>query len=465
MTTMTAPAAPAPSATSHWWTSLGGDPPLRPPLVGDREADVAIVGAGYTGLWTAYELKRARPQLEVVVLEARFAGFGASGRNGGWLQGLLAGSRERYAARAGRDAVLRAQRAMQATVGEVARVAAEEEIDCDLVHAGSLTVATTAPQEARLREALADDRRWGLGEEDVRPLDAAELAARVRVAGARAALFSPHCARVHPAKLVRGLAAAAERRGVRIFEASPVTAIAAGRAETARGTVRARTVIRATEGYTARLPGARRALVPLNSSMIATEPLGEAVWEQLGWEGAETLLHDAHLYTYLQRTADGRIAIGGRGVPYRFGSSSATGAVDRRTVRELHERLAQLFPAVRDAGVAGAWAGVLGVARDWTPSVGLDPATGLGWAGGYVGEGVAAANLAGRTLRDLVLGEDTELTRLPWVGWRSPRWEPEPLRFAGIRAVYALYRAADRVEDRTGRPSPLARLAALVAGR
>ncbi len=450
---------------SFWWDSLGGPSAPRSPLDGDREADVCVVGAGYTGLWTALELKRAQPDLEVVVLEARVAGLGASGRNGGWLLGELAGGRERVAARAGRDAVLRAQRAIRDTVGEVARAVAEEGIECDLVAGGSLTVATTAPQLARLREELEDERRWGLVEDYVRMLEPGELAARVRVDGARAALFTPHCARVHPAKLVRGLAAAAERRGVRVFEETPVEALAPGRARTARGTVRAPVVLRATEGYTPALPGARRALVPLNSSMIVTEPLGAEAWGAVGWEGAETLLHGAHLYTYLQRTADGRIAIGGRGVPYRYASSPATGRVDEGTVGELRERLGQLFPAARSAGLAGAWAGVLGVARDWTPSVGLDPATGLGWAGGYVGEGVAAANLAGRTLRDLVLGEDTELTRLPWVGWQSPRWEPEPLRFTGIRGVYALYRAADRFEDRTGRPSPLAALASAVAGR
>jgi glycine/D-amino acid oxidase-like deaminating enzyme len=230
--------------------------------------------------------------------------------------------------------------------------------------------------------------------------------------------------------------------------------------------VSARHIVRATEGYSARLPGLRRALLPINSTMIVTEPLADELWSQIGWRGAETLNDGAHVYVYLQRTADGRIAIGGRGVPYRFGSrTDREGPVPAHTVRGLHERLVDLFPPLSAVAVSDAWAGVLGVARDWLPRVGLDRATGIAWAGGYVGEGVAAANLAGRTLRDLLLGRDSELTRLPWVRPPAREWEPEPLRFAGARGVYGLYRLADRRETRTGRPSWAARLADTVSGR
>jgi glycine/D-amino acid oxidase-like deaminating enzyme len=244
-----------------------------------------------------------------------------------------------------------------------------------------------------------------------------------------------------------------------------VQRIAPGRAETAAGAVTARFVVRATEGYTARLPGLRRALLPLNSSMIVTEPLDAAAWAAIGWNGGETLHDGPHRFAYAQRTADGRIAIGGRGVPYRYGSrTDREGPVPASTVRALRTRLAELFPPLAGVEVADAWHGILGVSRTWEPAVGLDPTTGLAWAGGFVGEGVAAANLAGRTLRDLILGEETELTRLPWVGPLARRWELEPLRFAGVRLVYGLLGVADEAERRSGRPSLAARAAALLSG-
>jgi glycine/D-amino acid oxidase-like deaminating enzyme len=253
---------------------------------------------------------------------------------------------------------------------------------------------------------------------------------------------------------------------VPIFERTPVTEIRPGVAVTARGDVRARWVVRATEGYTAGLAGERRTLVPLTSAMIVTEPLGAQAWEEIGWKGAETIEDGQHAYCYLQRTADGRIAIGGRGIPYRYGShTDRAGEVADRTAVELRDRLVRLFPGLSGAKTDHAWAGVLGVPRDWSPSVGADRATGLAWAGGYVGDGVSTTNLAGRTLRDLVLGRDTELVRAPWVGHRSRRWEPEPLRWLGIRGAYSLYRRADRDEERTQRPSRIATLADRVTGR
>ena len=442
---------------SFWHDALPPEPP-RPPPAGSRDADVCVVGAGFTGLWTAYALRRADPSLDVVVVEAETAGFGASGRNGGWVLGALSGGRAHWAARAGRDGALALERAIEATVDEIGRVVAEEGIDCDWVKGGSLHVAQSALELRRVAAAAA--------EEGGELLDAAAAAARVRVAGVRGAGFTPHCARVQPAKLVRGLAGAVERAGAVIHEGTRATEIAPGAVTTPYGTVRARFVVRATEGYTAGLPGERRTLVPLTSSMIVTEPLGAAAWEEIGWAGCETLLDGRRHYVYLQRTADGRVAIGGRGVPYRFGSDTEReGPLDAGTVTALRRRLGELFPVLRDVGVDGAWHGVLGVPRDWAPAVGLDGATGLAWAGGYVGEGVAAANLAGRTLRDLVLGRDTELTRLPWVGGFARPWEPEPLRFAGVRGVYSLYRAADGIERRTGRTSVVGRVADAIAGR
>jgi len=456
---------------SYWWQARGM-PPRRPSLPGGAEADVCIVGAGFTGLWTAYYLKRADPGLRVIVLEQDFAGFGASGRNGGWVTAGLPGSRSRYALSIsghprGRDGVRELERQLRETVGEVARVCAAEGIDASLVKGGTLTVATSAAQDARLRQHLEHERSWGDGPGIVRYLNKAQLDARLQVTGAAGALYYPDCARVQPADLVAGLAEAVTRPGVLLYAATRVTSISAGRARTPAGDVRAPYVLRCTEGFTAGLPGQHRTLLPMNSSMIITGPLSDDAWKTIGWEGCETLGDEAHAYIYAQRTADGRIALGGRGVPYRYGSGlDHDGAVAASTVAQLGRILRRMFPVTAGAGIEHAWCGVLGVPRDWCATVTLDPRTGLGWAGGYTGQGVAAANLAGRTLADLVRGVPSPLTTLPWVGHRSPRWEPEPARWTGVRGLYALYRTADKLESagRSSRTSLLARAGDLISG-
>jgi glycine/D-amino acid oxidase-like deaminating enzyme len=441
-----------------------GDP--RPSLERSRDADVCIVGGGFTGLWTAYELGRADPSLDVVVLEAEIVGFGASGRNGGWVLGELAGSREQWARRAGRDAVIALERAIIDTVDEIGAVIERESLECDFVRGGTLHVAQTPLQLARVQASIEDDRRWGLHEGDSELLDAAQAAGRIAVDGVLGARYFSHCARIQPAALARGLGDAVQRTGVSIYEHTPVTRIEPGAVHTRGPIVRARQIVRATEGYTARLAGLRRALLPMGSSMIITEPLSPETWRSIGWAQCETLHDGQHRYVYLQRTADGRIAIGGRGNPYQWGSGSEReDPPSSQTIASLRARLVRLFPTLHAVRVADAWHGVLGVPRDWSPAVGFDRSTGIAWAGGYVGEGVAAANLAGRTLRDLLLGHDTELTRLPWVGPLARNWEPEPLRFIGVHGVNALLAAADRREEATGRPALAARLAQLVSGR
>ncbi|GGX63686.1 NAD(P)/FAD-dependent oxidoreductase [Streptomyces minutiscleroticus] len=448
----------------------GKAPAPRPHLPGDAHADVAVVGGGYTGLWTAYYLKKAEPSLRITVLEREFCGYGASGRNGGWLYNGIAG-RDRYARLHGHEAAVRLQRAMNDTVAEVVRVTGEEGIDADVHRGGVLEVARTPAQLTRLR--AYHETELAYGEEDRELYDARGTAERVRVAGALGATWTPHGARLHPAKLVRGLAAAVEALGVTVHENTPVTGTVPGRAVTPYGTVRAPYVLSCTEGFTAGLKGQRRTWLPMNSSMIVTRPLTGEQWEAVGWEGRETLGDMAHAYLYAQRTADGRIALGGRGNPYRYGSRTDAGGRTRAaTVRELYEALLRLFPALSGIGLDHTWSGVLGVPRDWCAAVTLDRATGLGRAGGYVGSGVATANLAGRTLRDLVRhdsgqADPTDLTALPWVNHRTRRWEPEPLRWLGVQGLYAAYRAADRRERAAGGAgsSRVARVADRIAGR
>jgi glycine/D-amino acid oxidase-like deaminating enzyme len=199
--------------------------------------------------------------------------------------------------------------------------------------------------------------------------------------------------------------------------------------------------------------------------MIVTEPMSADVWSSVGWAGRETLGDLAHGFFYAQRTADDRIAIGGRAVPYRYASRiDDDGAVANNTIAYLTRVLNAALPQTRGVPIAHGWCGVLGVTRDWSAGVSWDPVTGLGEAGGYVGHGVTATNLAGRTLTDLVLGHQSALTQLPWVGHRSRRWEPEPARWAGINAGLRLAHAADREEARTGRPARIATLLATLTG-
>ncbi|GAA3541582.1 FAD-dependent oxidoreductase [Aeromicrobium flavum] len=450
---------------SHWWESRGR-PEARPALDGSAEVDVVVVGAGYTGLWTALHLADLDPGLRILVLEQRHVGYGASGRNGGWLTNSITGGRGVWEHSHGRAATQRFQDAMNATVAEVVSVTEAEGIDADVVVGGELNVARNAAQLERLEQNHADDASWQ--RTGAVRLDAAATAQRVRVAGALGGVWHPHCARVHPAKLVAGLAAAVERRGVTIAEDTRVAAIDPGVVTTASGArVRAAYVVRATEGFTSELAGQRRTWLPMNSSMVVTEPLPDAAWDEIGWEGCATLGDFAHAYMYAQRTADGRIALGGRGDPYRYGSrTDLDGQTPASTVAALDAILRDFFPVTRGVPLAHAWSGVLAVPRDWRATVGLDRSTGLAWAGGYVGTGVATAHLAGRTLADLVTGRETDLTSLPWVGHRVRRWEPEPLRWLGVQAMYGAYRHADRAEARgLGRTSRVARLADRVSGR
>jgi len=423
------------------------------------------VGAGFTGLWTALYLARADPSLRVTVVEAETAGFGASGRNGGWCSALFPASLDSLAKGTSRTAALAQHQAMRDSVDEVLRAASEEGIDAHAAKGGTIAVARSEPQWARARAEVEHARSWGLDEDDIRLLDGAEATAVLGATGVRGASYTPDCAAIHPARLVRGLADAVERRGVVLHERTPATAIEPGRVVTKHGILRAEHVIRATEGYTRSLAGERRLLIPVYSLIIATEPLPAEAWDQIGLRRRETFSDHRHLIIYGQRTADDRLVFGGRGAPYHFGSRIRPG-YDRndRVFRALRATLVDLFPVLRDAEITHRWGGALGIARDWTASVGLDRSTGLGWAGGYVGDGVSTTNLAGRTLADLVLGRDTDLTRLPWVGHRSRSWEPEPIRWLGINAGLRAMTWADIEEKRTGRESRVARLVSPLFG-
>ncbi len=423
------------------------------------------MGGGLTGLWAAHYLEQADPSLRIAVLEAETVGHGASGRNGGWCSALFPASLDSLAARSGRDAALAQHAAMRASVAEVADVAAGLGIDAHVARGGTVALVRSPAQLIRARAEVAHARSWGIGEDELRLLDAEAARELLDATGTRGATYTPDCAAIHPLRLVRGLAASLVGRGIGLHEHTRATALRPGSVTTPGGTVRAGTVLRATEGYTATLPGHRRDVVPIYSLVIATAPLPAETWGRIGLQRRETFTDHRHLIVYGQRTADDRLVFGGRGAPYHFGSRISPGYdADRRVFAGLRAALVDLFPVLRDTTFTHAWGGPLGVARDWCASVGLDRATGVGWAGGYVGDGVSTTNLAGRTLRDLVLGRDTALTTLPWVGHRSPRWEPEPLRWLGINAGLRAMTWADAEERVTGRPSVLARAVAPLVG-
>ena len=442
---------------SCWLDSVAsaGDPLTpRSALPGRLDVDVAVVGAGYTGLWTAYYLRQADPSLRIAVLEREIAGFGASGRNGGWCSALFPASAEKIARATSRQAATAMGAAMQASVDEVGKVAAAEGIDCDYAKGGTISLARTPVQLRRAQAEVAEARAWGASADDVRLLDARQAAEVIGASAVLGAVHTPHCAAIQPAKLARGLAAVVEAGGTPIYERTPVTAIEPHIVHTPFGAVKADVVVRATEGFTPDLPGLRRVVAPVYSLMLATDPLPEEFWADAGLRHRETFTDLRHLVIYGQRTADGRLAFGGRGAPYHFGSRIRPG-FDRapKVFAGLRRILAELFPALAGVRISHTWGGPLGVPRDWQPSVGLRRDTGLAWAGGYVGDGVATSNLAGRTLADLITGRETELVTLPWVQHRSPRWEPEPLRWLGINAALAIMTSADAAEARTGRPA------------
>jgi glycine/D-amino acid oxidase-like deaminating enzyme len=446
--------------TSFWLDDAPGDLTPRGSLPGDVDADVCIVGAGYTGLWTAYYLAKADPKLRIVVLEREIAGFGASGRNGGWCSAFFPASLEKLAAASSRDEAIRMQRTMFDTVEEVGRACAEEGIDAHYHRGGVLGLAITPAQLPAMREEQEYYESWGFGEPDWVWLDAIEARHRLNVTGCLGGRYSPHCARVQPARLARGLAETVEKLGVTVYEQTAVTSIEDGAALTPLGRVKAEVVVRATEAYTVQLPGQQDTLVPIYSLMICTEPLPKDVWDEIGWDGRECFNDGRHLLIYLVRTEDDRIAMGGRGAPYHY-ASRIEDAYDRVPwVIESHERtLRLLFPAIGEARITHAWGGPLGWPRDLFPSVGYEREQHFAWAGGYAGDGVATANLSGRTLADLITGRESDLTTLPWVGHLSPSWEREPLRWLGINAGFKLMAHADRVESGIGRP---ARRAALI---
>jgi len=430
-----------------------------PALERDLDVDVAIVGGGLTGLWTALHLLQRDPAMRVAVVERQTVGFGASGRNGGWCSALLPMSLASVEAGHGAAAATRMQQAMLDNVHEVVAFGADHGIG-DACHlGGTISLARTQPQMERLKARVAEMTRFGFAG-DYEWIGADEARRACNATGVLGAIRTRTCATVNPLRLTHAVARAADAAGARIIEHTAVEQIAPRQLTTARGTIQAEIVVRATEGYTSQFAPEHRALLPIYSLMIATEPLADDVWDAIGLAERPTFHDGRRMIIYGQRTTDGRIAFGGRGAPYHFGSKVRPEFDTDGRVRELLTgTLRELFPVLQDAAITNHWGGVLAAPRDWTPFVRYDKAGGFATAGGYVGDGVATTHLAGRTLAALITGStaggDDELVRLPWVGHSSRSWEPEPLRWLGVNGTRMAAARSDKVEQRTGRPSRL----------
>lgn len=456
---------------SFWLETCGDDLTPRRSLNANHEVDTLVIGGGFTGLWTAWALKRKDADRRIAVVERDIAGFGASGRNGGWASALFPVSHATIAKRFGKDAPKRVATNLVAGLDDFEAALTETKIYAHYQRSGELALAMNGAQAEAVEEEIKEAERFGITDR-YELLSAEQTKERVNIPEVVGAMFDRHCAVIHPAKVVRGLARVLDAMGVEIFEQSPVSAIESGSAFT-RPTVTvghhkitAHQVVMATEAFTVELPGLKRSLVPIYSLITLTEPISDHDWNLVGWDNREAITDGRHLLVYLQRTADGRILFGGRGAPYHIGSKiSSEFDTHEPTIEHLQGEFRKMFPALEGVRFTHAWGGAVGASRDWMPTVTYDKQTHLAWARGYAGDGVTFAHIAGRTLADLLTEQPTSRTSMPWVGHVSPEWPPEPFRLIGSRVVSWSMRAQDAKEAKKGTTSKRKSLAELLLGR
>ena len=402
------------------------------------KTDVAIIGGGYTGLWTAYWLKKLAPDLAITVLEAYTLGHGASGRNGGWLMGSLEGLTH-FVTSSGRlsQAVLSELRSL---VTSAVGTLTELEIDCDLKHGGGLFAASRyTAQQPRAQAMLQALWALGFSSDDYQWLSASDLRSRFTISQPFGAIETPHVATLHPGKLLRGLASEVQKLGVNIREQCAALSFKKHSVQTSRGLIACKHIVIATEGYSEKTPMNRR-LISVRSGMVSTAPMSQQQWQQLGFSRHEAFCDLSRASTYCQRTADNRLIVGARGnyawgnKPWHAHGASAKGTRQRITLAKA------LFPTLKDVEFTHAWEGSLGISRRLTPHVVFDHKACIATAGGYAGEGVGASFLFGRTLAEGITGCASNRLHMPWVMRGNidniiPRWEFEPLPWLGFTTM------------------------------
>ncbi len=434
---------------SLWWSQT--DHPEFASGRLDQMWDVVIVGGGFSGLWCAHHLITSDPNLKIAVLEKSTVGSGASGRNGGWASSLYPIDDAKMLKHFSQDIVSSLHTQLQESIDAIGAFAESEKIECDFHKGGSLLIARNHGQFTRLRESI---------EEGYVILSKEETQAKINMKGAVGSAFTPHCAALNPAALVVGLALSLERRGVSIFENTFATFSPDNTVIVGNRSITSKSVVRAIEAYHANT----REQLPIYSLMVATEPLPDRIFDEIGIHNRETFAECAHLVTYAQRTADNRLAIGGRGAPYIWGSRRKD---SNETLVGIHEQIRIMarrwFPVLRDFEFTHAWGGAVAVTRDWAAYVRFDGT--YGELGGYAGDGVTLSYLAAAAMADLVLQKEIPRTRLPFIQWKNPMWEREPLRWLGVNSAIKLSEAADTEERITGRPSVLMKFLAPITGQ
>jgi len=428
-----------------WWLEEAPPDPEAPALAGDSEADVAIVGAGYTGLWTALTLRRRAPSTRVAVLEAHHVGYGPSGRNGGFLETYWC-ALPRLRSRLGDEAALALARASERAVDAVA----ELDEDVWLRRGGMLEVSTTPAQDAALDEAVRVAAELGVPERAV-PVEPG-----ISPVFRRGVRF-PDAATVQPARLVRALRRAALAAGVVLHERSRVVSVRAGEVATAGGRVRAPEIVVAANAWMSGWRPARAHLTPFGSYVVLTEPVPELL-AGIGWTGGEAIADARMFLHYFRTTEDGRVLMGSASGPIgRSGRIDARFFTDGPTAMRAERGLRRLLPALASARVERAWGGPIDVSSDQLPFFRTVPGARIHYGVGYSGNGVGPSWLGGQILASLVLGTDDEWARLPLAGRVPPRLPPEPVRHLGGALVRRAILAVEAADERGRRPPAVAR--------
>ena len=416
-----------------------------PPLAENLECDVAIIGGGLSGLWSAFHLLKVKPELKIALFEARHIGYGASGRNGGWISSDYPVYRSTLEKRHGKNVADLVFASLKESIDEIGNFANHHAPKAGFVKGGTVMFARNKAQETRLKSGIDDEHQW---------LDRDELNAIIRIAGTRGGLHNEHCASANPMQLVLGLAKFLSGK-ISIYEGSIASEIAPHMLAVNASVVKAPIIINATEVFR----NAPREQIPLYSLMVATEPLTESQWQEIGNSRRATFAEGLHLINYAQRTPDNRLAIGGRGARYPFGSRKSSEIENSAQVHQSIRKLAQSwFPQISDMKFTHAWGGAVAITRDWEPYVRWDREFGYGIIGGYAGDGMTMTYLASKALVQEIIDGTDDIRGLHFINRRSRNWELEPLRYAAINTLVKLSDIADYEEKLTNRPSLLSRI-------